>query len=632
MTIFEGPLSEKDLEGFNAGRDARAFEKLGARPTRDGSGAWFAVWAPSAERVEVVGDMNGWNGSDSRLMPIGHTGVWQGFVRGAVRGTNYKYRLFSRHHGHVGDKADPYGLLHEVAPRTASIVWSLGDHVWNDGDWMKGRRQRQSLSAPMSIYEVHLGSWRRVPEEGNRSLGYREIAPRLAAHVKKHGFTHVELMPVAEHPFYGSWGYQVTGYFAPTHRYGKPEDFMWMVDYLHQQGIGVILDWVPAHFPTDAHGLVTFDGTHLYEHADPRLGFHPEWNSLIFNYGRHEVRSFLLSSAMFWLDLYHADGLRVDGVASMLFRDYARKEGEWIPNQFGGKENLEAVDFLRTMNQLVYLGHPDVQTWAEESTAWPYVSKPIGMGGLGFGLKWDMGWMHDTLDYLAHDPIHRRWHQNELTFRSIYAYSENFVLPLSHDEVVYGKGSLLGKMPGDDWQKFANLRLLYAYMWSQPGKKLLFMGGELAQRNEWNHESSLDWHLENEPWHAGMGRCIAALNEHYKNEPALHEGDADASGFFWIDGSNAAESVIVYGRKGHADGQVIVVACNFTPVPRENYRIGVPRAGRWRELFNSDAKEYGGSGRGNFGGTDSVPVPWNGRRQSIIVELPPLAAVFFTPR
>jgi 1,4-alpha-glucan branching enzyme len=624
------PLTERDLEGFTGGRDGRAFEKLGAHP--DAAGARFSVWAPNAERVEVVGDMNGWRGDEARLERLGPTGVWQGYVRGAVRGTRYKYRIHSKYGGYVVDKADPYGRLHEVAPGTASIVWTLDPHVWADDAWMKSRRVRQALDAPMSIYEVHLGSWRRVPEDGNRSLGYREIAKPLADHVERLGFTHVELLPIGEHPFFGSWGYQVTGYFAPTHRYGKPEDFMYLVDYLHRRNIGVILDWVPAHFPGDGHGLVYFDGTHLYEHADPRRGYHPEWNSYIFNYGRHEVRSFLVSSAMFWLDVYHVDGLRVDGVASMLYQDYARKQGEWIPNRQGGRENLEAVDFLRSMNESVYLAHPDVQTIAEESTSWPHVSKPASMGGLGFGFKWDMGWMHDTLDYLAHEPIHRKWHHDRLGFRSMYAYSEHFVLPLSHDEVVYGKRSLLSKMPGDDWQKFANLRLLYSYMWSQPGKKLLFMGGELAQREEWNHDASIAWHLEREPWHAGVGRLLAALNEHYKNEPALHEGDADASGFFWIDGTNARESVIVYGRKGHADEHVILVALNFTPVPRENYRIGVPRPGRWRELFNSDAKEYGGSGRGNMGGVETTPVPWDGRRHSIVVELPPLGAVFFTPR
>ncbi|HEY8077179.1 MAG TPA: 1,4-alpha-glucan branching protein GlgB [Labilithrix sp.] len=624
------PLTAKDLEGFNAGRDARAFDKLGSFP--EGDGAWFAVWAPDAASIEVVGDWNDWRGGDdARLGPLEHTGVWQGFVRGAVRGQRYKYRVHSRHDGYVVDKADPYARLHEVAPGTASHVWQLAEFGWGDDAWAKSRAKKQSLDAPMSIYEVHLGSWRRVESEGNRSLGYKEIAKPLADHVEKLGFTHVELLPIAEHPFFGSWGYQVTGYFAPTHRFGKPEDFMFLVDHLHRRGIGVIVDWVPSHFPADEHGLVYFDGSHLYEHADPRQGRHAEWSSQCFNYGRHEVKSFLLSSAMYWLDAFHVDALRVDGVASMLFVDYARKPGEWVPNARGGRENLEAVDLLRTLNESIYLAHPDAQTIAEESTTWPRVSKPVSMGGLGFGFKWDMGWMHDTLAYFARDPIHRGHHHEEITFRSMYAYSENFVMPLSHDEVVYGKGSLYGKMPGDDWQKRANVRLLLSYMWSQPGKKLLFMGSELAMPAEWNHDGSLPWHLLDDPNHAGIAHMIGALNTHYRNEPALHDGDADASGFAWIDGTNTTESVIVYARKSHAD-ETIVVALNFTPVPRTNYRIGVPRAGKWRELFNSDAKEYGGAGWGNLGGVDTAPVPWDGRRQSIAVTLPPLGAVFFTSR
>jgi 1,4-alpha-glucan branching enzyme len=623
-------LTHQDLEGFTRGNDARAYDKLGAH-LGDGV-VRFAVWAPNASRISVIGDFNGWKGDVTNLEPLGDTGVWQGIFEGAFRGQRYKYRIHSRYGGFVTDKADPYAYLHEVAPGTASIVWPLSDHRWSDAEWMRSRKKRQSLDAPMSIYEVHLGSWRRVPEENNRSLGYREIAKPLADHVEKHGFTHVELMPIAEHPFFGSWGYEVTGYFAPTHRYGKPEDLMYLVDYLHERGIGVLVDWVPAHFPADGHGLVYFDGTHLYEHADPRQGFHPEWNSQIFNYGRNEVRSFLLSSAMMWLDCYHVDGLRVDGVASMLFRDYGRKEGEWIPNQHGGRENLEAVYFLRAMNESVYLAHPDVQIIAEESTTWPGVSAPVSAGGLGFGFKWDMGWMHDTLKYFSRDPIHRTHHHDELTFRSMYAYRENFVLPLSHDEVVYGKGSLLRKMPGDEWQRFANLRLALAYMWSQPGKKLLFMGGELAQWSEWNHDGSLEWHLAEDPKHAGIGRMIGRLNELYRQDPALHEGDADASGFFWVDGTNAKDSVLVYGRKGHRDEDVVLVALNFTPAPRPNYRIGVPLPGTWREVFNSDGREYGGSGQGNMGGVEAVPVPFNGRKRSIVVNLPPLAAVFFTAR
>ena len=620
-------LTQKDLEGFVEGRDARAFDKLGAHS--DGEETRFAVWAPNAHRVQVIGDWNAWQGDD--LARLDGTGVWQLVIKGKIRGQSYKYRVHGEN-GFVGEKSDPYAFLQEVAPGTSSVVWDLATHAWKDDAWQKRRKEKQTLDAPMAIYECHLGSWRRVPEEGNRSLGYREIAPLLADHVEKHGFTHIEFLPVAEHAFYGSWGYLTTGYFAPTHRYGKPEDLMFLVDYLHQRGIGVIMDWVPAHFPSDAHGLPSFDGTHLYEHADPRQGFHPEWNSSIFNYGRNEVRSFLLSSAMLWLDAYHIDGLRVDGVASMLFRDYARKEGEWIPNQDGGRENLEAVHFLREMNNAVYLAHPDAQTIAEESTTWPNVSRPVSAGGLGFGFKWDMGWMHDTLEYFKEDPLYRSYHQSKLTFRSMYAYSENFVLPLSHDEVVYGKGSLLNKMPGDEWQKLANLRLLLAYMWSQPGKKMLFMGGELGQWSEWNHDASLDWHLLDDPKHAGIGKCIGMLNRLYVGDPALHEGDTEASGFFWVDGTNAKDSILVYGRKGHRDEDVVIVALNFTPVPKDNYRIGVPHAGKWRELFNSDGKEYGGSGRGNMGGVASVPVPWNGRRNSIVVNLPPLAAVYFTAR
>jgi 1,4-alpha-glucan branching enzyme len=623
-------LTAKDLEGFSEGRDARAFEKLGAHFVGDGTR--FAVWAPEAERVDLIGEHNGWAHGDTRLEPIGGTGVWQAVVRGDLRGQRYKYRIYSKHRGFISEKADPYGFLQETAPGTSSIVWSLRQHEWRDAEWMKSRGARQTLDAPMSIYEVHLGSWRRIPEEGNRSLGYREIAKPLADHVEKLGFTHVEFMPVAEHPFFGSWGYEQTGYFAPTHRYGKPEDFMYLVDYLHQRGIAVIVDWVPAHFPSDAHGLVYFDGTHLYEHADPRQGFHPEWQSYIFNYGRNEVRSFLLSSAMFWLDAYHVDALRVDGVASMLYRDYARKPGEWIPNQHGGRENLEAISFLQKMNEEVYLAHPDVQTIAEESTAFGLVSRPTSAGGLGFGFKWDMGWMHDTLKYFAQDPIHRVHHHGGLTFRSMYAYSESFVMPLSHDEVVYGKGSLIRKMPGDEWQRFANLRLLLSYMWTQPGKKLLFMGGELAQWNEWNHDASLDWHLADEPKHAGIGRLISMLNGLYRGDPALHQGDAEAFGFDWIDATNARDSVLVYQRKGRRPEDVVICALNFTPVPRTSYRIGVPNAGRWREVFNSDAREYGGSGQGNMGGVEAVPIPFHGRRHSIVVNLPPLAAVFFDAR
>jgi 1,4-alpha-glucan branching enzyme len=480
----------------------------------------------------------------------------------------------------------------------------------------------------MSIYEVHLGSWMRVPEEGNRPLTYRELAPKLSEYVRRLGFTHVEFMPVMEHPYYGSWGYQCTGYFAPTSRYGTPQDFMYLVDQLHQQGIGVILDWVPSHFPTDEHGLGYFDGTHLYEHGDPRQGLHPDWNSFIFNYGRSEVRSFLMSSAMCWLDRYHADGLRLDAVASMLYLDYSRRPGEWIPNPYGGRENLDAIAFLRRFNEDVYQAHPEVQTIAEESTAWPMVSRPTYVGGLGCGLKWDMGWMHDTLAYMAHDPVYRRYHHNQLTFRMLYAFNENFVLPLSHDEVVHGKGSLLAKMPGDDWQKFANLRLLYGYMYGQPGKKLLFMGGEFGQWNEWSHEASLDWHQTEFPHHAGMQRWVADLNRLYQSEPALHELDCDAAGFEWIDANDPENSTLSFLRKGRSPDELLLVVCNFTPVPRPNYRVGVPRGGFWRELLSSDASTYGGTGWGNLGGVEAAPIPYHGRLASLNLILPPLGCVF----
>ncbi|HLE80246.1 MAG TPA: 1,4-alpha-glucan branching protein GlgB, partial [Dehalococcoidia bacterium] len=501
--------------------------------------------------------------------------------------------------------------------------------AWGDQGWMGDRSRRNGLSAPLAVYEVHIGSWKRSPEEGHRLLTYRELAPELVDYVQRMGFTHVEFLPVMEHPFYGSWGYQTTGYFAPTSRYGTPQDFMYLVDYLHQHDIGVILDWVPSHFPTDEHSLGYFDGTHLYEHSLPEKGFHPDWGSFIFNYGRHEVRSFLLSSALFWLGRYHADGLRVDAVASMLYLDYSRKAGEWMPNQYGGRENLEAIDFLRRFNTDVFKNHPDVQTIAEESTAWPAVSRPIYVGGLGFGLKWDMGWMHDTLEYITREPIHRRFHQNQLTFRMIYAFHENFVLPLSHDEVVHGKGSLLGKMPGDDWQKFANLRLLLGYMYAQSGKKLLFMGGEIGQRREWEHDEGLDWYLLQDAPHAGVQRWIQDLNRCYRGEPALHELDTDPAGFEWIDAGDAESSIICFLRKGHSSHDTVLVVCNFTPVPRHNYRVGVPRGGSWSELMNSDAHEYGGSGQGNFGGVQAAPVRFHGRPYSLTITLPPLGVVFF---
>jgi 1,4-alpha-glucan branching enzyme len=621
-------LSAVDLTGFNGGHDCRAYEKLGAHVVA--GGVSFAVWAPNAERVSVIGDWNFWSADADPLKLVEGTGVWHGVVRNARPGQVYKYRVVSRVGGFVADKADPYGFLHETPPKTGSVI-AKSDYAWRDAAWMAARKEHDGLGAPFSVYEVHAGSWKRVPGDGFRSLSYRELAEQLPEYVARLGFTHVELMPVMEHPFFGSWGYQVSGYFAPSSRYGTEEDFMHLVDALHARGIGVILDWVPAHFPTDGHSLGFFDGTHLYEHEDPRQGFHPEWHSFIFNYGRNEVRSFLLSSAMFWLDRFHADGLRVDGVSSMLYLDYARKPGEWIPNRNGGRENLAAVEFLQELNATAYREHPDVQMVAEESTSWPLVSKPTDQGGLGFGLKWDMGWMHDTLEYMAVDPIYRSYHQGDLTFRSIYAFSENFILPLSHDEVVYGKGSLLRKMPGDDWQKFASLRLLFSYMWAAPGKKLLFMGGEFGQWSEWNHDGSLDWDLLEVPRHGQLARLVGTLNHLHKTEPALHRGDAFSYGFEWIDGSNARDSVLTFLRRGDDPKDVVLAAFNFTPVPRPRYRVGVPLGGRWLEIMNSDALELGGSGQGNFGGVESRPIPWNGRRQSINVTLPPLGAVFFKP-
>jgi 1,4-alpha-glucan branching enzyme len=617
-------LGPQDLYLFNEGSHLRLWEVLGAHVRQGGTS--FAVWAPSAGEVSVVGDFNGWQPGQNQLLPCDSSGIWEAFVPGIGKGERYKYHIVSRDGGFRADKADPIAFYYEEPPRTASVVWDL-DYEWGDADWMSTRRERSTVSAPISIYEVHLGSWMRVPEEGYRPLTYRELAPRLANYVRRMGFTHVELMPVMEHPFGGSWGYQSTGYFAPTSRHGTPQDFMFLVDYLHQKGIGIILDWVPSHFPADAHGLALFDGTHLYEHADPQQGFHPDWKSCIFNYGRHEVRSFLLSSALFWLDRCHADGLRVDAVASMLYLDYSRKEGEWKPNVHGGRENLEAIAFLRRLNAEVYGHHPDAQTVAEESTAWPMVSRPVYVGGLGFGYKWDMGWMNDSLRYIAHDPIHRYYHHGELTFRMIYAFHENYVLPLSHDEVVHGKGSLLGKMPGDDWQKFANLRMLLGYQYTMPGKKLLFMGGEFGQRDQWHHDRSLDWHLTQYHPHAGVQRWVTDLNTIYRQERALHEGDCDPAGFEWIDCNDAGSSVLTFLRYARTNHDVVLVVCNLTPVPRWHYRVGVPRAGYWRELLNSDAEFYAGSGLGNQGGRYTDAFGHHGRPYSIDLLLPPLSVI-----
>jgi len=623
-------LTDDDLYLFNEGSHFRLYEKLGAHlMTMDGvEGTHFSVWAPNAEQVFVIGDFNGWDKSSHPLRSRGQSGIWGGFISGIEQGTNYKYHIVSRYKGYRVDKADPFAFYNEVPPRTGSIVWDL-KYTWGDQEWMDRRGRSNVLDAPIAIYEVHLGSWMRAPEKGARPLTYRELAPRLAGYVRDMGFTHVEFLPVMEHPFYGSWGYQTSGYFTPTSRYGSPKDFMYLVDQLHQNGIGVILDWVPSHFPSDEHCLGYFEGTYLFEHADPRQRIHPDWDSLIFNYGRKEVQSFLISSAFFWLDKYHVDGLRVDAVASMIYLDYSRKQGEWIPNKYGGRENLEAIAFLRRFNEELYRAFPYVQTIAEESTAWPMVSRPLYVGGLGFGMKWDMGWMHDTLEYMSKDPIHRKYHHNQLTFRMLYTFHENFVLPLSHDEVVHGKGSLLGKMPGDDWRKFANLRLLFSYMYAQPGKKLLFMGGEFGQWNEWYHEVSLDWHLLEYPLHSGVKRLVKDLNGLYTDEPALHELDFHPDGFEWIDCGDSQGSILNLLRKGRSTGDILLVVLNFTPVPRFNYRVGVPRGGYWRETLNSDSREYGGSGHGNLGGVEASPISFHGRPYSLNLTLPPLGAVFF---
>ncbi len=628
--IARSLLSPFDLHLFNEGTHGHLYEKLGSHIFQDPDGTYFAVWAPNADAVSVIGEFNGWDRNANGLYPRESSGIWEGFIPGVKHEALYKYHVHSRVTRNGVDKADPFATFSEAPPRQASIVWDL-DYRWGDETWMQNRRDANGRGGPWSVYEMHLGSWMRVPEEQNRWLTYRELGPRLADYVSRMGFTHVEFMPVMEHPLYQSWGYQVTGYFAPTSRYGTPQDFMFLVDYLHQNGIGVILDWVPSHFPADEFGLQNFDGTHLFEHADPRLGVHPDWGSSIFNYGRNEVRGFLLSSALCWLDRYHADGLRVDAVASMLYLDYSRKRGEWVPNKFGGNENLDAVDFLRRFNIEVYKEQRDTQTVAEESTAWPFVSRPTYVGGLGFGMKWDMGWMHDTLYYFEREPVHRKFHHQALTFRMLYAWAENYMLPLSHDEVVHGKGSLINKMPGDDWQKFANLRALYGWMYAQPGKKLLFMGGEFGQWKEWDVEQSLDWHLLDLPMHSALRLWVGDLNRVLREEKALHELDFDPAGFSWIDVTDADQSVVSLIRRGRAPEDLLVAVFNFTPVPRNNYQIGVPSGGRWTELLNSDAPVYGGSGQGNLGGVDAVPVSMHGHSHSVTLTLPPLGALFLKP-
>lgn len=624
-------LTDYDIHLFKEGSHFKLYEKLGSHIKEKNMDqiVFFAVWAPNAAIVSVIGDFNGWNPKSHPLeMKHPNSGIWEGYIKEAHRGAKYKYHIVSRYNNYTIDKGDPFAFHCQVSPETASIVWDMC-YEWEDRTWMKKRKKHNNLKAPISIYEIHLGSWRPNPKKDERFLNYRELACELASYVKAMGFTHVEFLPVMEHPFYGSWGYQMTGFFAPTSRYGTPQDFMYLIDYLHQRDIGVILDWVPSHFPTDGYGLAYFDGTHLYEHKDPRQGFHPDWKSSIFNYGRHEVRNFLISSALFWLEKYHIDGLRIDAVASMIYLDYSRKTGEWIPNKYGGKENLEALSFIKQLNETVYKEHPDVQTIAEESTAWPMISKPTYVGGLGFGMKWNMGWMHDTLKYFSRDSIYRKHHHNELTFSAVYAFSENFVLSLSHDEVVHGKRSLIAKMPGNDWQKSANLRLLLGYMYGHPGKKLLFMGGEFGHWKEWNHDSFLDWqHLES-PFHQSIQQWVRDLNRFYGNEPILYEHDFEPESFEWADFQDWEKSIISFIRKGNSPDEAVLVVCNLTPVLRHDYRVSVPSAGIWKEVLNSDAKEYGGSGQGNFGEVKTESVPAHGKKHSLKLSLPPLGVLFF---
>jgi 1,4-alpha-glucan branching enzyme len=625
-------LTPQDLFLFNEGSHLRLYEKLGSHPaTQDGkAGYHFAVWAPNADYVSVVGDFNGWDRGAHPLLPTGSSGIWSGFIPEVGQGVCYKYHIAAPG-GFTAEKNDPYAFTCEVPPKTAAVTWDLA-YQWNDADWMAKRDRKSAQDAPVAIYEVHLGSWMREADPPYHSLSYRDVAPKLAAYCKDMGYTHVEFLPLTEHPFFASWGYQTTGYFAATSRYGTPQDLMFLVDTLHQAGVGIILDWVPSHFATDDWALANFDGTALYEHADPRQGFHPDWGSYVFNYGRHEVRSFLLSSAMFWLDKYHIDGLRVDAVASMLYLDYSRKDGEWVPNQYGGKENIDAIEFLRRFNVEVYRNHPGVQTYAEESTSWGMVSRPTYVGGLGFGYKWDMGWMHDTLKYVSKDPIHRKYHQNDLTFRMLYAYHENFVLPLSHDEVVHGKGPLWDKCAGDEWQKYAGLRLVFGYQWGMTGKKLLFQGGDVAQRREWRVDESVDWHLLQWAPHEGVRKWVRDLNHFYAAEPAMYELDNQVGGFEWIDCSDANASVLSFVRRGKTTDDVVLVVLNFTPVPRPNYRVGVPHPGYWQELLNSDAGVYWGSNMGNGGGVYAEYVPMHNQPFSLPLTLPPLGALFFKGR
>jgi 1,4-alpha-glucan branching enzyme len=632
---FPSTLSGYDLHLLGEGTHYRVYDKLGAHPARldDVAGVIFAVWAPNAKRVSVVGDWNGWDGRSHPMRLHPGNGIWELFVPGVAEGARYKFDLIGRSGEPLAQKSDPFAFAFEPdEPRTASAVYDLDGFEWRDGEWMAERRRRVAHTAPMSIYEVHLGSWRRAPHEGDRFLTYQELADQLAEYVTEKGFTHVELLPITEHPFYASWGYQTIGYYAPTRRYGTPKDFMAFVDTLHRRGIGVLLDWVPAHFPNDSHGLSYFDGTHLYEHADPREREHPDWGTRVFNYGRREVANFLIANARFWLERYHIDGLRVDAVASMIYRDYSRKAGEWIPNMYGGRENLEALAFLRRVNEVIYADESGAITVAEESTAWPQVSRPTYLGGLGFGFKWNMGWMHDILEFMRYDPIHRKYHHNMLTFGLLYAWSESFVLPLSHDEVVHGKGSLLQKMPGDDWQRFANLRLMFAFMWAYPGKKLLFMGGEFGQSREWFHDRSIDWHLLGMgPYHHTLSALVSDLNRVYRREPALHQRDTDAAGFAWMDCDDWEQSAVSFCRFAQDRNDLVVCVANFTPVVREGYRVGVPREGYYAEMINTDGVCYGGTDVGNGGGVMSEPIPWHGQPHSLVLKLPPLAALLLRP-
>ncbi|HKL32267.1 MAG TPA: 1,4-alpha-glucan branching protein GlgB, partial [Tangfeifania sp.] len=624
-------ITDYDIYLFREGKHFSLYEKLGAHvmDIKGVKGTFFAVWAPNAESVSVIGNFNGWSKDAHYLRRReDESGIWQGFIPGIGKGEAYKYFIKSQHNNYSVEKADPVAFYSEQPPKTASVVWDY-NYNWNDKKYMQTRGEKNALDSPFSVYEVHLESWRRKPEEDNKVLTYSELAEELAAYVKEMGYTHVELMPVTEYPFSGSWGYQVTGFFGPTSRFGTPDDFMYFVDYLHQNDIGVIMDWVPSHFPGDEHGLHFFDGTYLYEHEDPRKGYHPDWSSYIFNYGRNEIRNFLISSAHSWMERFHIDGIRVDAVASMLYLDYSRKEGEWIPNEHGGRENLDAIQFMRDLNESLYTKFPDIQTIAEESTAWPMVTRPVYTGGLGFGMKWNMGWMHDSLNYFAHEPVHRSYHHNQMTFSIMYAFNENFMLSLSHDEVVHGKGSLINKMPGDEWQKFANVRTLFGYMFAHPGKKLHFMGMELGQWKEWNHESSLDWHLLDFESHKGLQFFMKDLNSVYRRFPALYENDFSSEGFQWIDANDSKNSILSFVRYDKKKEHPVIVVVNLTPVPRHNYRIGVPEDTKWMEILNSDATQYGGSGTGNFGGVAANPVTYHGEDQSINIMLPPLGIVMF---